>query len=232
MRIKTGKAMAFVLLSISILLGSAVTLWSAEVIFQDGFQNLDNWDASDGVTAGDGVLKVGASVAEGVESRSADTLEQFDDFACYFHIKLVDLTGEGDSSFTFRKGGTGYYLMFGSYGGGVIDLEDSETWERLDDDAGVDIPLASGDEFDVKVIAEGTHIEIQIRDAAGDVIADWAIEHSKYTEGALHFDSWKFGELDISNFVVGTPDFVLDEASAVEQTGKVSVTWGRIKSQY
>lgn len=232
MRIKIGKAMAFILFSILISLGSAVTLWSAEVIFQDEFQNLDNWDASDGITASNGVLKVRASTAEGVEWRGADTLEQFDDFACYFHIKLVDLTGEGDSSFTFRKGETGYYLMFGSYGGGVIDLEDSETWERLDEAAGVDIPLASGDEFDVKVVAEGTHIEIQIKDAAGDVIADWAIEHSKYTEGALHFDSWKFGELSISNFVVGTPDYVPEGVAAVEHTGKVSVTWAGIKSQY
>jgi len=231
MRITTGKAMAFALLSISMLLGSAVILWSAEVIFQDEFQNLDNWDVSEGVTASDGVLKVRASMAEGVEWRGADTLEQFDDFACYFHIKLVDLTGEGDSSFTFRKNETGYYLMFGSYGGGVIDLEDSETWNRLDD-AGVDIPLASGDEFDVKVVAEGTHIAIQIKDAAGDLIADWAIEHSKYTTGALHFDSWKFGELDISNFVVGTPDYVPEVVTVVEHTGKVSVTWGGIKSLY
>jgi hypothetical protein len=231
MRITPRKAMASMLLSVSIFLGSAVTLWSAEVIFQDEFQNLDNWDASDGVTASDGVLKVRALMAEGLEWSGADTLEQFDDFACYFHIKLVDLTGEGDSSFTFRKGETGYYLMFGSYDGGVIDLEDSETWDRLDD-AGVDIPLASGDEFDVKVVAEGANIAIQIRDAAGDLIADWAIEHSKYTEGALHFDSWIFGELDISNFVVGTPDYVPEVVTAVEHTGKAGVTWGRIKSQY
>jgi len=228
---KIGKAVFFILISISMLLGSAIILWSAEVIFQDDFQNLDNWDASDGVTASDGVLKVRGSVAEGVEWRGADTLEQFEDFACYFHIKLVDLTGAGDSSFTFRMGETGYHLMFGSYGGGVIDLEDSETWDRLDD-AGVDIPLASGDEFDVKVVAEGTHIAIQIKDAAGVLIADWDVEHSKYTEGILHFDSWQFGELNISNFVVGTPDYVPEELAAVEHTDKASVTWGRIKTQY
>ena len=158
------------------------------------------------------------------------------DFAVYFDLKLVDLTGEGDSSFTFRKtGGSGYYMMFGAYGSGVIELEHLTSWDKIAD-CGVDIPLVSDLEFKVRVVADGKHIIIQAKDAEDNLVVDWDIEEDSYESGTLTFDNWTFGELDVTNFVVGTPDYLPEEwggkpEKPVEPLGKLSAIWGSIKTQ-
>ncbi len=236
MRIVVGKAVFSVLLLVFVLLWFSMVALSAEVIFEDEFEDLNKWSPSGNAKADEGVLKVRGSVAEGVESSSVNSRDLFDDFACYFDLKLVDLTGDGDSSFTFRKtGGQGYYMMFGSYGGGVIDLEHLTTWNQIGA-CKVDIPLASDDEFKIRVVAEGKHIIIQVKNAEGNLVADWDIEDNTYKSGQLHFDSWQFGELDVTNFVVGTPDYLPEEwggksQKPVEPLDKLSDTWGNIRTQ-
>ena len=216
--------------------GLSISALSAEIIFEDDFEDLSKWGGSGNVEVDDGVLMVRASAAEGVEWTGVDSRDLFDDFACYFDLKLVDLTGEGDSSFTFRKtGDTGYYLMFGSYGGGTIDLQHLTTWETISG-CSVDIPLASDDEFHVKVVAEADFIMIQIKDAEGNLVVDWNIEDKNYKSGVMHFDSWIFGELDVTNFVVGTPDYLPEEwggksPKQVEPMGKLPTAWANIKAQ-
>ena len=217
-------------------LGFTMAALPAEIIFEDDFEDLSKWGPSGDVEVDDGVLMVRASAAEGVEWSGVDSRDLFDDFSCYFHLKLVDLTGEGNSSFTFRKtGGTGYYLMFGSYGGGTIELEHPTTWEVISGGS-VDIPLASDDEFDVRVVAEADFIMVQIKDAEGNLVADWDIEDKSYKSGAMHFDSWTFGELNVTNFVVGTPDYLPEEwggksSKQVEPLGKLPTAWASIKAR-
>lgn len=218
-------------------LGLTMPTLSAEIIFEDDFEDLSKWGPSGDVEVDDGVLMVRASAAGGgVEWSGVDSRDLFDDFSCYFHLKLVDLTGEGDSSFTFRMtGGMGYYLMFGSYGGGTIELEHLTTWEVISG-CDVDIPLASDDEFDVRVVTEADLIMIQIKDAEGNLIVDWNIEDKSYKSGVMHFDSWTFGELDVTNFVVGTPDYLPEEwggksSKQVEPMGKLATAWASIKAQ-
>ena len=236
MRIVIGKVVLFVLLLVFVLLWFSMVALPAEIIFEDEFENLKEWTPSGNIKADDGVLKVRATVADGIEWSGVDTNEKFDNFAVYFDLKLVDLAGEGDSSFTFRKtGGSGYYMMFGSYGGGVIELEHLTSWNKIDD-CGVDIPLVSDLEFKVRVVAEGKHIIIQVKDAEGNLVVDWDIEEDSYESGTLTFDNWKFGELDVTNFVVGTPDYLPEEwggkpQKPVEPLGKLSATWGSIKTQ-
>ncbi len=229
-------AILFALILSFALLGLTMPAFSAEIIFEDDFEDLSKWGPSGNVEVDDGVLKVRARAAEGVEWTGVVSRDLFDDFACYFHLKLVDLTGEGDSSFTFRMtGDTGYYLMFGSYGGGTIELEHLTTWEMISG-CSVDIPLASDDEFHVRVVAESDLIMIQIKDAEGNLVADWNIEDKSYKSGAMRFDSWIFGELDVTNFVVGTPDYLPEEwggksSKQVEPLGKLTTAWAIIKVQ-
>jgi hypothetical protein len=234
MRIVIERLVLFALLLTLGLLSFNTVALSAEIVFEDEFEDLNKWGPSGNIEVDDGVLKVRASAAEGVEWSGTDTRDLFDDFACYFGLKLVDLTGEGDSSFTFRKtGDTGYYMMFGSYGDGVIDLEHLTTWQQIGA-CRVDIPLASDDEFRVRVVAEADHIIIQVKDAEGNLVVDWDIDDGTYKSGVLHFDSWKFGELDVTNFVVGTPDYLPEEwggaVKQVEPLGKLSTAWGGIKT--
>jgi hypothetical protein len=217
------------------LLGLTMPALSAEIIFEDDFEDLSKWGPSGDVEVDDGVLMVRASAAGGgrVEWSGVDSRDLFDDFSCYFHLKLVDLTGEGDSSFTFRMvGGTGYYLMFGSYGGGTIELEHLDTWETIGGCA-FDTPLASDDEFRVRVVAEADQIMIQIKDAEGSLVVDWNIQDQSYRSGVMHFDSWIFGELDVTNFVVGTPDYLPEEwvPEQVEPLGKLITAWAIAKAR-
>jgi len=225
-----------VLLLVFVLLSLSTAALSAEIIFEDEFNDLGKWSPSGSAVVDDGVLKVRASLAEGIEWSGIDTRDLFIDFACYFDLKLVDLTGEGDSSFTFRKtGDTGYYMMFGSHGGGVIDLEHLTTWDQIGG-CSVDIPFVSDIEFKIRVVAEGEHIIIQVKDAEGNLLADWDVEDNTYKSGVLHFDSWQFGELDVTNFIVGTPDYLTEEwggelEKLVEPLDKLSSAWGKIKTQ-
>jgi hypothetical protein len=236
MRIVVGKVILFALLLASALLRFSTAASPEEIIFEDEFEDLNKWGPSGNISVDDGVLKVRANMAEGTEWSGTDTRDLFDDFACYFDLMLVDLTGEGDSSFTFRKAGDkGYYLMFGSYDGGVIDLEHLTTWQQIGA-CRVNIPLTSDQEFKVRVVAEADQIIVQIKDAEGNLVVNWDIEDGTYKSGVLHFDSWKFGELAVTNFVVGTPDYLPEEWGGgpkrpVEPLGKLSNAWGRIKTQ-
>jgi len=75
---------------------------------------------------------------------------------------------------------------------------------------------------------------IQIKDAEGNLVADWNIEDKIYKSGSMRFDSWIFGELDVTNFVVGTPDYLPEEwggksLKQVEPMGKLVTAWAVIK---
>ena len=204
----------------------------------------------------DGVLVLDQKACGG-DWLGVSTTTQFEDCVISYDWILAEWSGQGDCGGHLRcPGGNGSYRMRWGWGGNTsVNLVDGiahppvGAWQAF---PGCNSTYpATSKNFRLKVSFTKDEddlnlIKVKITDLdTGNQIADWLYEDDWYAKGLLQFEAFKYGIVHADNVVVATLDwedkiFADDfdpetlgggKVKAVEASGKLSTTWGEIRSR-
>ncbi len=229
---------------------------SAEILLQEDFEGeldlITKWrtDTPKFVYPKDGILYLdqGKSGGDYVSLRSP---QHFNDVIIYYEWFIIEWSGQGDGGGALRQTPLGSYWMrwWGRANVKVTTNKDGpvNAWQPFPVKGGqAQANYAQGsDHFILKaaLMTQEKRVTVHIFDVTEKEtiqVAEWEIKDNTYKSGNISFDCWKFGIYGVDNVIVATPEHEAEIFAdnfdptrlAVAPVGKLTTTWGHLKSNH